>query len=258
LPQAPQLLESLSSVAHVPLQLDCPDGQPVLHAYVCPLAWHVGVAPLHGVPQAPQFVDVDRGVAHPVPVLPQSSKPAAHWYEQWPPEQPRPAVDTCESAEQALPQAPQLPTSVVRFTQVPPHNVVPVGQRHWPAWQVVPPLHAVHDAPQWAESVDASTQVVPQSVCGAGHAHAPDWHVCPPLQAWPQLPQFAPSLWRLVHAPPHRSGDVVVGHLHTPAVQVCAEAQAVAQAPQWVGSVMRLAQVPLQFVSGVVHVPEQA
>ena len=102
MPQAPQLLGSLASVAHVPLQLACPDGQPVLHAYVWPLAWQVGVAPLHGVPQAPQFVDVDRGVAHPVPVLPQSSKPAAHWYEQWPPEQPRPVEDTCESAEQAL------------------------------------------------------------------------------------------------------------------------------------------------------------
>jgi hypothetical protein len=79
-PHAPQLFGSLDSVAHVPPQFDSPVGQPVEHAYVAvPVIWHTGVPPVHPVPHAPQFVLVATLVAQPVPVVPQSAQPDAHW-----------------------------------------------------------------------------------------------------------------------------------------------------------------------------------
>jgi hypothetical protein len=108
LPHVPQLFESLASVAQVPVQFACPLWHPVPQAYVDDApAWHTGVAPLHEVVQVPQVVAAARLVAHPVPVLAQSPKPAAHWYEQWPPEHESPDDDTCPRLAHAAPHAPQ-------------------------------------------------------------------------------------------------------------------------------------------------------
>ena len=164
--------------------------------------------------------------------------------------QARPLVLTFGSFAQLLPHAPQLATSVpMMLTQLPAHSVVPTGHWHDPAWQVAPPLHAVHDAPQCIESVDASTQVPPQSVWPLGQAQTPAWHVSPPVHAWPQLPQLALSVCLLVQEAPQRSGLADVGHWHAPARQTWALAHALSHAPQWFGSVVRVAQVPLQTVS---------
>lgn len=98
LPHAPQLVESLDRTAHDPLQFACPALHPLPHAY-CPEppATQTGVAPLHVDPHAPQFELAPRLVVQPVPVLPQSAKPAAHAYPQWPLEHVRPLDETCGS-----------------------------------------------------------------------------------------------------------------------------------------------------------------
>jgi len=120
LPHVPQLLGSLVGVVHVPLQLVWPDAQPLVQAYVDPEVLHTGVAPEHPAPQPEQFVELPRLVLQPVPVLPQSANPAAHWYEHVPAVHARPVVPTCGSFEQLVPQAPQLLTSVPRtLTHVP-------------------------------------------------------------------------------------------------------------------------------------------
>ena len=97
-PHAPQLVESLDKTVHVPLQLDCPALHPDPQAY-CPEPpdTQTGVAPLHVEPHAPQFELAPRLVVQPAPVLPQSAKPAAHAYPQWPLEHVRPLDETCGS-----------------------------------------------------------------------------------------------------------------------------------------------------------------
>jgi len=121
-PHAPQLPGSLVGVVHVPLQLVWPEAQPFVHAYVDPDGLHTGVAPEQPAPQPAQFVEVPRLVLQPVPVVPQSANPAAHWYVHLPAVHTSPVVPTCGSFEQLVPQAPQLLTSVPRtLTHEPLH-----------------------------------------------------------------------------------------------------------------------------------------
>lgn len=65
----------------------------------------------------------------------------------------------------AVPQAPQLASSLVRSTQVPPQQV--------------------SDAPQTEPP----------------HVHVPPTHVSPLAQAFPQVPQLAESVWISTQTP---------------------------------------------------------
>jgi hypothetical protein len=88
----------------------------------------------------------------------------------------------------------------------------------------------------------------------------PELHVsthCPPAQfvtpfvtagqACPQAPQLFLSLWRLVHAPPQRSGLVESGQTQLPLLQTWAAGHTFEQEPQFFGSLcMFVQEVPLQ------------
>src|SRR5437764_566127 len=77
---------------------------------------------------------------------------------------------------QAMPQPPQLFTSVPVATHALPHRVVPVGQTplHTLAEQLaVPPVGAAHlvpQAPQLLASVAVATQALPHRVVPVGQA----------------------------------------------------------------------------------------
>ncbi len=65
---------------------------------------------------------------------------------------------------QALPQAPQWVLLVCVLTQVPLHNVPPLGQVQLPVVQVWPAAQAVPQVPQLAVSVWRFTQELPHFV----------------------------------------------------------------------------------------------
>jgi hypothetical protein len=150
-----------------------------------------------------QLVVLPSGVAHPVPVLPQSANPAAHVYEHFPVAQASPVTLTCGSAEHATPQPPQLVTSVpVTSTQVPEQFVVPAVHTHAPASHVWLEPQAVHDAPHAIGSVAVLTQLPEQRASPAAHPHTPPSHDWPPEQAFWQFPQWALSVFTLVQVVP--------------------------------------------------------
>lgn len=98
------------------------------------------------------------------------------------------------AAEQARPQAPQLPTSFRMSTHALPHNVNAVfEQTHFPDWQVEPPGHVLPQAPQLLGSTFRSVQKPLQSVAPVGHLQLPEVHCVPPLQAMLHPPQLALS-----------------------------------------------------------------
>jgi hypothetical protein len=65
---------------------------------------------------------------------------------------------------QAFAHMPQLPRSVVRSTQTPPHRVRPAGQAHWLFSQMVPPVHVFPQVPQLLGSFRKFTQLPPHEV----------------------------------------------------------------------------------------------
>lgn len=77
--------------------------------------------------------------------------PGGHTH--WPPRHAFPEVQAC-------PHAPQLATSVAKFTHCVPHAVVPAGHTHLPPRHTLPAAHALPHAPQLATSVRRSTQWV--------------------------------------------------------------------------------------------------
>lgn len=126
-------------------------------------------------------------------------------------------------------QVPQLAPSVCKLTQVPPHDVCPLGQQ-MPAEQTKPAEHALPQPPQLRASVVRSVQALEQqlwpvvqrvhvpfgpppqtifvSLAGGTqvvplqqpveheelvHTHCPLLHVWPAEQACPQVPQLEPS-----------------------------------------------------------------
>jgi hypothetical protein len=186
----PQLEGSVASVVHSPLQLVWPAAHTVVHA---PLE-HTLFAPVHALPQLPQFFG---SLWVLVQTLSQSLPSLKHW--QLP-------------AWQVVPvghfvaQPPQLPLSDCSLTHAPLHMTSPPGQMHLPPVHVSPTAHAVPQPPQSAGLLDVSTQTPPQYVgvpVPAGHVHALFTHVEPPVQALPHPPQLALSLVSLTHEPPH-------------------------------------------------------
>jgi hypothetical protein len=131
-PQAPQLLGSLVVLTHVPLQLICPPEHWEIHVpdeHVWPLG--------HAVPQAPQLFGSVWVLMH---VPPQDTCPAAHALQTPPLQIPLWQLEPVEQEEplgaptqapfthpaplpQAVPQAPQLDGSEVRFSQKVPQRV---------------------------------------------------------------------------------------------------------------------------------------
>ena len=101
-----------------------------------------------------------------------------------------------------LPQPPQLETSELESTQVPPQSVKPGKQAQVPREHISPKLHRIPQPPQLVGSVATSAQPVPQLADPSGHWQTPPAQELPPVQAWPQAPQLSESLSVLVHVGP--------------------------------------------------------
>jgi hypothetical protein len=110
-------------------------------------------------------------------------------------------------AEQALSQAPQLKTSVLRSTQLAAHIVCP-GTLHVveqvPAEHTCPAAHATPHAPQLSASVAGFVQAPLHGVSPTRHSHAPAMHDWPVTQTTPQAPQWLESMLRSTQAEAHR------------------------------------------------------
>ncbi len=145
-PQAPQLdTSTLVSTQDIP-QRTCPAGHPDTHTPM--LALHTGVAPVHALPHAPQFVVLLSGVSHPLAAIPsQLPKPAEHM--------PIPQVDAVQAgvpfvtAPHAAPQRPQCETLLARSVSQPSETIPLQFPRL--ALQVIPHVPIAHDAVPPAE-----------------------------------------------------------------------------------------------------------
>jgi hypothetical protein len=75
-----------------------------------------------------------------------------------------------------------------------PHIIWPAtAQRHWPPWQVAPPMHLLPHAPQLFMSVVSVAQTPPEHcMVPLGHdiEHAPFAQTFVPVHLLPQLPQL--------------------------------------------------------------------
>jgi hypothetical protein len=136
-PQPPQLLLSVSSFTHAPLQ----SVYPLLHMKLQALLAHVAVAlaiPVeHAVPQAPQLLGLLVASTH----TPLQSVGVATG-------QPETQVDPEQTGVPPLhfvPQPPQLLVSLVSLTQAPPHSVYPLlhAMAHVPLTQTADARHAL-------------------------------------------------------------------------------------------------------------------
>ena len=115
----------------------------------------------------------------------------------------------CAGAGQMLPQAPQLPVSVGRFTQEPLQLVVPFGHEtaQAPPEQTWFTVQDEAQSPQWLLSDWRLTQTPLHSVYPALQAspQTPPLQVAVPFggagQATPQAPQFCVSLETFRHWP---------------------------------------------------------
>jgi len=159
-------------------------------------------------------------------------------------------------AGQVVPQAPQLPLLVCRFTHTiplpmgppPMHSVSPVGQPavHTPLTQVLSGPQRLPHVPQLRGSVSVSVHVPLQLVSPPPHTHAPFVQEAPVPHCVPHAPQSNGSLERSTHA----LLQLVVPPLHvvvqTPCEQTWPPVHTVAQAPQLFGSLCVSVQTPLQ------------
>ncbi len=91
-----------------------------------------------------------------------------------------------------MPQAPQLLSSEVRFTQSRLQLVNPVAQLPEQALieQTSGDGHTVPHAPQLLTSLLVSTHILLQAAWPVGQPHTPPMHSRSPPQALPQVPQF--------------------------------------------------------------------
>ena len=209
MPQPPQFIGSLWTLAHAPPQSSWSVGQPVsvqapfkqaspapqelpqapqLRKLACvsthvPLQSSVPTSQPHlpavqirpgsqGASQAPQLaVSLCRSTQ----ALLHSSRPVPHDSSQ------RPALQT-SSAPQDVAQSPQCAASLLVSIQL-PQSLVPAGQTQ-PAAPEHSSVrsHAVWQSPQWVGSLAVLTQLVPQVVSGSVHCtvHTPRSHTSAP------------------------------------------------------------------------------
>jgi hypothetical protein len=257
LPQAPQLLGSVVSLAQTPRpwpavplgQSVAPFGQtqwPEMHA-----------APeSHTKPQEPQLLAS----------LVVSTQPAEHAV--------RPVVQTQVGLEPAgvwhveptghtVPHVPQLKLSVLVLVQTPgllplaPHTVAPAGQLHVDAAHVPPLGHALPQTPQSVTLVCRLSHPSGQAVVPVGQPQMPLVQVAPAPcgHFMPHWLQLAGSVCTLVQTLLQML-VMPAGQLHVPLVQVAPTGQVVPHVPQLLLSVFLLVHVPLQTSGvGAVQVP---
>jgi hypothetical protein len=275
-PQAPQLavVRILTSQPseYRPLQFAKPSLQPtIVHTEFTHSA--VPLAAAHTVPQAPQLVAVFvRLTSQPLAGEPSQSPSPGAQLEM--PQVPFTQFGVPPTAEQTLPQVPQLLTSELLaisqpFVSKPSQLRKPALQLipHMPAEQVGVPfwlLQTVPQAPQCSVEVfrfvsqpfEAMPSQSAQGVVQEAMAHAPPEQTAVAfgrLQAAPQAPQCETLVRRLTSQPsalcelqlPNPS--LQEASAHEPAAQVgvaFAKVQALPQAPQWKVDVFRLVSQP--------------
>jgi hypothetical protein len=202
-PQAPQLLGSLSVLTQAPLHLAKPCMQVLSHAPARQMGMPFAGAS-HTMPHAPQFcasvmvsMQLDR----------HGEKPGSH--------------ATLHLAEvhtplpwsgegQAMMHVPQCAAELLVSTHEPPQLLLLLSQlsEHWPPEQTLPAAHALLQSPQRAGSAVRSTQVPSQSRSGDEQAtpHTPASQVRVPLPEsghfLPQAPQLSTSVFRSAHRSP--------------------------------------------------------
>jgi hypothetical protein len=76
----------------------------------------------------------------------------------------------------ALPHVPQLPESLLMFTQVLLHDIWPPVHAHMPPEHASPVRQALRQAPQLELSVCRATHVLPQALWPAPQVHLPVAH----------------------------------------------------------------------------------
>jgi hypothetical protein len=136
------------------------------------------------------------------------------------------SVPFAGDAGHALHDVPHV-ASAVLLTHAPEHRCWPDAQTHEPAWQVLPPVHALPHPPQFALSVCSLTHALPQAVWPALQVkvHAPLTHAGTPLvgadvHALPQVPQLVVVVPDV--SQPSRSGGVPALQSSSPALHVYA------------------------------------
>ncbi len=143
-----------------------------------------------------------------------------------------PALHTVP-VEQTFPHALQFCGSLERSTHLPLHLPMPVGHKHAPEMQEVPPVHANSHAPQCLEFDCTSTHEPPQFVKPVPHAdeQPPDEHTSFVLQTFPQFPQFCGSLASAAHVSPWQMVSLT-GHAHAPPTHERSPGHALPHVPQ--------------------------
>jgi hypothetical protein len=158
----------------------------------------------------------------------------------------------CFPPVQAVPQAPQFNTSLVRSLHVPPQSVscvVPrTGQTQVLFAQSLPVGQTLAHAPQFSLSVAVSVHHGEQNTSVTGHLQLPPWQVCPPMHLVPQVPQLLLSVWGSLQVVPGH-GCWPVGHWQPAPTHTCPLGHTVVQEPQCWVLVCRSVQTPLHATS---------
>jgi len=102
-------------------------------------------------------------------------------------------------AAHAVPQAPQLVTSFVRFAHRLPQSALPPAQSHAPPAHTLPPGQALPQPPQLSGSFSGSMQVPLQVRKFGLHTQVPIRQNWPTPQALPHDPQLVPSFRSWTH-----------------------------------------------------------
>lgn len=286
--QLPQWAESASRFASQPVDASpSQSAYPVLQLAIvhCPETQaSVAFARLQTAPQLPQlFTFVFRFTSQPSTGLPlQSAYPGLQLLIV---HTPALQVETAFGSEHWLPQAPQLPALVVRFTSQPsdatvlqsPNPLLQLAMAQAPATQAAVALgrlQAREQPPQLETSVrvltsqplDASPSQSAHPVEQAATAHCPEVQVEVALgstQAAPHAPQLVTEVCRSTSQPSAATALQLAypasqaATVHAPLTQASvawARLHTTPQAPQFAGSEDRLTQEPLQLVSPVPQV----
>jgi hypothetical protein len=195
-------------------------------------------APMQRFPQEPQLFGSVDSLTHTPP------------HEFCPGGQAQVPFTQVDPGPQATPHAPQLKSSLCRFTQALLQLVRPPPQLsvHWPSEHTSGLLQAAPHPPQLAGFVARSTHWLPQN---AGfwpwvHAQLPAVHCSPPTHALPHLPQLPGSMLGFTHAPLQSVRPVAHVSWQLPTEQTCPVPQAMPHPPQFIGSDRVSTHAPLQ------------
>jgi len=188
LAQRPQLFSSEYNVTQCPLQFVVVAGHNVLHranVHACPVR--------HRKPHIPQFDgSLNKLTQDPSQFACVAGHPQIPFWQDSPP-------------TQAVPHAPQLRASALRFTQLRPQRTVPLGQldRHIPDAHTWPVAHTRPHMPQLSTRLSVSVHTPAHRVCPGRQMHIPPLQMVPPVQRLSHMPQWSGSISGYVHVVPH-------------------------------------------------------